>query len=128
MANATPAVSVAAVVMVAVQVVLSGKLVACLSTAIRFEESYVTTPAIGVPLGHSTVKLELFKLDGSMLRLNFAVSAVLTEMPDAMGTSLAGVVRITRGVMVKLGVPRIGSCPPEPPHATKKQVIVATTM
>lgn len=74
------------------------------------------------------MKLELFKLEASMLRLNFAVSAELIEMFDAMGTSLAGVVNKTRGAIAALGVPRMGSCPLEPPHAAKKQDIADTTM
>ena len=74
---------------------------------------------------HATVKLVAFKLDAVISRLNFAVSAILAATSEAIGTSFAGFVSTTIGAIAKLGVPRIGSCPPEPPQATSKHESVA---
>jgi hypothetical protein len=73
----------------------------------------------------ATVKLVAFKLDVVMSRLNLAVSAILAATPVAIGTSFSGFVNTTIGAIAKLGVPRIGSCPPDPPQATSKHESVA---
>ena len=77
----------------------------------------------GVPEWQATVKLDASKLEASMSRLNLAVSLVLVATPVTMGIFLAGVVKITRGAVLRLGEPRIGS---EPPHATSRHEGVAT--
>lgn len=81
-----------------------------------------------VPTGHATVKLDAFRLEANMLRLNLAVSCVLVTTSVTRGTDLLGVVKITRGAVVSSGGPKIGSVLPEPPHATRKQDNVVTSI
>ena len=114
------AVSLAATVTLASHVVLIGNAVVCCKTARRFTASYVTVPVTGVPAGQATVKLVSLMLEASMSRLNLAVKRILVATPLTMGTVLAGVVKTTRGDIVMLGVPRIGSVPPDPPQAASK--------
>jgi hypothetical protein len=119
--------SVAAVLTFASQVVLMGKSARWRRYAIRFCTSYVTVVFVtGVPAGHATVKLDAVRLDAVMSALNLAVNLEFADTPVAMGLCFAGLVEITRGVRSALGVPKIGSCPPEPPQATSKHDSVAT--
>jgi hypothetical protein len=124
--SAVPDVSVTAVLTFASQVVFAGKAAACRRMAILFATSYVTVLVTGIPTGQATVKLDAVRLDAAMSALNFAVNRVLVEMPVTIGVCLTGLVAITRGVMSAFGVPRIGSCPPDPPQATSKHDSVAT--
>lgn len=118
--------SVTAVLTLASHVVLLGNALACCNTAKRLVASYVTVATTGVPLGQATVKCVAFTLEANMSRLNFAVSWRLVATSLTMGTNLAGVVKMTRGELVTLGVPRMGSSEPEPPQATSRHDSVAT--
>jgi hypothetical protein len=86
----------------------------------------VTVPITGVPAGHATVKLVTLTVDASMSRLNLAISIELVATPVTMGVRFAGVVEMTRGALVTVGVPRIGSFPPPSPQATSKLDNAAT--
>lgn len=118
-ASAKPVVFLAAVVMVAVHVVLSGSGAVGVRVAVRVPASYVTVAATGVPDGHARVKLVpvgLTRVVGSIGALKVAVTVVVVATPVAAGV-VTGDVDVTVGAMPAPGVPRIGS--PSPQAATK---------
>ncbi len=118
--SARPVVSWAPVVIVAVQVVMTGRLAAGEKVAVRLAGEYVTVPVTGVPEGHASKKVDVLIVPGAMSLLNTAVTLLLTATPVTIGVVAAGTVEVTvggepgaPGPTVPPPTPNTGSCPPQ---------------
>jgi hypothetical protein len=97
LARALPATSLATVVIVAVQMVLAGRLLDGVKVATLPLTAYPTVPVLAVPAGHASVKLAVVRVSGSIASLKLAEISVLSATPVAPA---AGTVELTVGAVV----------------------------